>query len=93
MNVAKWLSTNPAKLIGQSYRKGKIEKGYDADLVVFDANRSFTVIESLIQHKHKVTPYLGQELFGIVEQTYLHGNEVYGNGIFTRLNQGRIITR
>ena len=39
-DVAKWLSENPAKLIGKQKNKGKIAIGYDADLVVWDEEKA-----------------------------------------------------
>ncbi|GAA4382951.1 allantoinase AllB [Hymenobacter koreensis] len=93
LDISKWLSSNPAKFIGMSHRKGQIAKGYDADLLVFDAEKQFTVEAGMVQHKHKVSPYLGQELRGVVEQTYLQGVAVYERPHFTRLNQGEILTQ
>jgi allantoinase len=90
-DIAKWLSENPAKLAGQSATKGRIAKGYAADLIVWDAEKSFILTEDMIQHKHKVTPYLGQQLYGVVEQTYIAGVKVFDNGSFTNLNQGKAI--
>lgn len=75
--VSTWLSENPAQLTGQENRKGKIAVGYDADLMVVDTEKKFVVKEEDIQHKHKLTPYLHQELYGIVEQTFLKGVKVY----------------
>ena len=91
--VARWLSTNPARLIGQSHRKGRIAPGYDADLLVLDAAQTFTVTEELLHHRHKVSPYLGRELRGVVEQTYLAGQLVYQRPEFRQLNQGQLLTR
>ena len=34
----KMASYNPAKVLGLNHRKGKIEKGYDADMVLLDEN-------------------------------------------------------
>jgi len=90
-DIAKWLSENPAKLIGKQNSKGKIAVGYDADLVIWSPEQSFTLTEKQIQHKHKVTPYLNRELYGMVKQTYLGGAKVFDNGIFTQLNLGRPI--
>ena len=88
--IVKWLCENPSRLIDPGIKKGRIEKGYDADLVVFDPEKSFTVNEESIQHKHKITPYLGHKLFGVVEQTWLGGIRVFDRtGI--RLNQGQVI--
>jgi allantoinase len=91
-DIAKWLCEKPAELIGKPH-KGKIEAGFDADLIVWDANKKFTVTEDIIQHRHKITPYLNNELFGIVEQTYLAGERVYDNGQFVKLNAGKIIKK
>ena len=90
-DLTRWLSANPARLIGQQTHKGRIEAGFDADLIAFDDQGQFTVTEALIEHRHKVTPYLGQTLTGIVARTWLAGSEVYANGIFTGLNQGRVV--
>lgn len=36
--VIKMITENPARILGLAHRKGLIEKGYDADVVVFDEN-------------------------------------------------------
>ncbi|RAK65230.1 allantoinase AllB [Hymenobacter edaphi] len=92
-DLVRWLSENPAKLIGQAGRKGRIEAGYDADLLVLDADATFTVTEAGLHHRHKVSPYVGETLRGVVEQTYLAGELAYQRPDFVRLNQGRILTR
>jgi len=91
-DVCGWLSANSAKLIGQESRKGKVAEGYDADLIAWNPDESFVVAEDIIQHKHKVTPYLGKELFGVVKQTYLAGENVFDKGRMT-LNKGKIILK
>lgn len=92
-DLALWLCEKPALLAGLQNSKGKIAKGFDADLVVMDEEEKFLVTENIIQHKHKVTPYLNKELSGVVKQTYLAGVKVFDNGSFTQLNQGNIIFR
>lgn len=96
-DLAKWLSENPSKLIGKELpagqagkNKGKITKGYDADLVIW-SDKKFTVKEDGIYHKHKITPYLNEELYGVTEQTFLSGVKVYDHNNFTALNKGKII--
>jgi allantoinase len=91
--ISKWLCEKPAYLIGKETKKGTIAKGYDADLIVWDADKKFVVTEEIIQHKHKVTPYLNEQLWGVVEQTFLSGKKVFDNGAFIALNEGKIITR
>lgn len=98
-DIAKWLCENPS-LLPQLKSKGKIAKGYDADFVVWDPERSFTVTKDMIHHKHKITPYLNEELYGVVKQTWLGGEKVYdgacpdglpGRGKFLHLNKGSIL--
>jgi allantoinase len=92
-DLARWLSENPARLIGQSHRKGRIAAGYDADLIVIDPEKSFVLREDMVLHKHKVSPYICQELWGVVEQTFLAGKQVVEHAAITHLNQGNILTR
>lgn len=101
-DVANWLCQNPAKLIGRQGLKGQIAKDYEADIIIWDDTASFIVTEDIIQHKHKITPYLNEELSGVVEQTYLAGEKVFdnawpdnsfGRGKFLHLNKGKIILR
>jgi allantoinase len=92
-DLARWLSTNPARLIGQSHCKGQITKGYDADLLVLAADQTFTVTEALLHHRHKVSPYLGRELAGVVTHTFLAGKEVFRHPDFLHLNRGQLLVR
>jgi allantoinase len=90
-DIAKWLCENPAVLPGLQQNKGKIEKGYDADFAVWDPDQQFTVTENIIRHKHKLTPYLGEKLYGVVEQTWLSGEKIFADGKFLHLNRGKLI--
>lgn len=89
-DLAKWLCEKPAWL-PQLKRKGKIEKGFDADLTVWNPEELFMVTEEMIQHRHKITPYLGEQLLGVVKQTWLKGQKVYDGGKFLHLNKGNIL--
>ncbi|MGZ8552558.1 MAG: allantoinase AllB [Chitinophagaceae bacterium] len=92
IQMTKWLCSNPAILPGLQHRKGKIQKGYDADFVVWDPEKKFIVTKDIIYHKHKITPYLGEELYGVVEQTWLSGEKVFDGNNFI-LNKGHIVLR
>ena len=89
--LASWLCEKPSRLPGLQQEKGRIAKGYDADLVVWNPEASFTVTKEMIHHKHKTTPYLNKELFGVVEQTWLKGEKVFDDGKFLHLNKGKIL--
>ncbi|MBD2754446.1 allantoinase AllB [Spirosoma validum] len=92
-DMARWLCEKPAELAGLSQRKGRIAPGYDADLLVWNPEKSFTVSEDRLQHRHKMTPYLNEVLYGVVEQTFLSGVQVFDEGHFTTLNAGKLIMR
>jgi len=75
--VSKWLSINPSKLIRLENRKGQIARGCDADLIIVNTEKSFEVKEDTILHKHKLTPYLHERLYGVVESVFLNGEKVF----------------
>ena len=92
-DIANWLAAKPALLPGLQKTKGRIAKGCDADFVVWDPDRSFIVTEEMIQHRHKITPYSGQQLYGLIEQTWLAGEKVFDQGKYLHLNRGKIVKR
>jgi len=76
-DVSKWLSINSSKLIRLQKKKGRISRGYDADLAIVNVEKSFEVKEDIILHKHKLTPYLHEHLYGVVEASFLKGEKVF----------------
>lgn len=78
--ISRLMSEGPAKLAGISDRKGRLAAGLDADLVVFDPDAALHVEPSMIEHRHKITPYEGHVLSGNVKTTYLRGRKVWENG-------------
>jgi len=76
--IAQWMSAAPARLAGLQDRKGTLAAGYDADITLWDPDASFVVNPTEILHRHKVTPYVGRELFGKVLATYVGGRRIFG---------------
>lgn len=76
--LPRWLCEGPARLAGLS-NKGKIAAGFDADLVVWKPESSFVVNPEALQHRHKITPYAGERLRGVVTKTFLRGAEICGS--------------
>ena len=76
-DLAQRTATRPAEIFGLSNRKGKIEVGYDADLVVWDPEKQFAVNPENLFHRHPVTPYDDIQLQGTVEHTFVRGNLIY----------------
>lgn len=92
-DVTQWMCTRPAQLVGLDKKKGRIAHGFDADIVVWDPDASFTVTQSMIYHRHTLTPYEGTTLRGIVERTYLRGEKVYDGGKFSVQASGNILLK
>jgi allantoinase len=91
--LARWMAEGPAKLAGLSKRKGRIAAGFDADLVVFDPDVSFTLTAEQLHYRHAISPYVGEKLWGVVRHTFVRGHEVFANGAFAELPVGMELRR
>lgn len=91
-DLTRLMSAVPAKLARLDSHKGKIAAGYDADIVIWNPEEEFTVVPELIQHRHKLTPYTGRELFGKIEATFVGGRIVFENGAFGGEKFGKLLT-
>jgi allantoinase len=91
--LAAWLCASPARLAGLEKRKGKIAKDFDADLVIWDPDAKFRVEPDRLHQRHKLTPYAGRELYGVVAATYLRGRKVFDRGEFASGPAGAILKR
>ena len=78
-DLTRLMSAGPAKLAGLDGRKGRLAVGFDADIVVWDPEAAFKVSPEIIKHRHKLTPYDGMQLFGVVQKTFSRGRSI-GNG-------------
>lgn len=90
--LSRWMSAEPAKLAGLSEQKGRIAPGMLADLVIWDPEAEFTVNAEALEHRHKLTPYDGHHLKGVVQMTFLRGEPVYREGKFSKPD-GRAILK
>src|SRR5947208_2544824 len=81
----------PAILAGLAHRKGAIRAGFDADLVLWDSDREFIVRSEMLQQRHKLTPYNGRTLRGVVHTTYVRGVRVWHEGRLDHAAAGRLL--
>ncbi|MBA2315973.1 MAG: dihydropyrimidinase [Chloroflexi bacterium] len=87
------LSTSPARMFGLR-RKGAIEPGMDADLVLFDPAALRTMRASDLHHTSDYTPYEGFKIAGAVRCVWVRGSPVVRDGAFVgRRGHGRFVER
>lgn len=79
--VVEVCSTNVAKIFGCT-NKGAIEIGKDADIVLYDTEKDFTIHLENMHSDYDHTIWEGKSLHGYPVQTYLRGQLVYDNGEF-----------
>ena len=77
LDLAKWLSRAPATQVNLQHRKGSIAVGNDADLIFWNPEAEFKVAAEQLEHRHKITPYEGESLHGVVNKTFLRGRKIY----------------
>jgi allantoinase len=77
--ISSLVSQNPAKRFKLA-SKGKLELGFDADLVLLDLSASFVLTPQMLEYRHQQSPYLGQEFTGAVKRTLSRGRMVYTTG-------------
>ena len=91
--LAAWMAAGPARLAGLSGRKGALAAGADADFVVFDPDARWIVGPEHLHFRHKLSPYLGAELRGRVQETWLRGEQVFSSGAIIGPPRGQELLR
>ena len=88
------ISTSPAKIFGLFPRKGTIAPGSDADIVIFDPNRTVTLAAKTLHMKVDYNPYEGRRVTGAADTVLSRGRVVIENGQFAgRAGQGSFLKR
>jgi allantoinase len=93
LELTNWLCQQPANLVGWGQQKGAIAVGYDADFVIWNSDEELEVEPTMIQHRHKITPYQGERFRGVVKTTFLRGEKIFDGGEFVSRPQGRLLMR
>jgi dihydropyrimidinase len=87
------LATTPARRFGLA-RKGAIEVGLDADLVVFDPGPTRVLRADDLHHTSDYTPYEGMAVHGAVRDVLVRGTDVIRDGRFVgRRGSGQRLER
>jgi dihydropyrimidinase len=74
------MSETPAKTYGLYPRKGALRVGSDADIVIFDPNKTWTISDTNQHSKAGFTLYEGTVVTGAVELTMQRGRVLVEDG-------------
>ena len=83
------LVTSKPALFIKAATKGTIEVGKDADFVIWNPEESSLVKEEDVLFRYKISPYIGQNLSGVVLETIVNGETVYKNKSIENKNKGK----
>ncbi len=72
---------NPARMLGLYPRKGALQPGSDADIVIVDPTRVVVPQDDGMESKSAWTPYAGWELLGAPVMTLLRGTVIADEGV------------
>ena len=87
-------SASPARIFGLFPRKGTIAPGSDADIVVFDPNRTITLSAATLHMNVDYNPYEGRQVTGATDTVLSRGRLVIDNGKFVgRPGSGAFLKR
>jgi allantoinase len=92
-HLVRWMCSGPAQLAGLEKQKGAIAAGYDADIAIWNPEKSFVVRPGMLHHRHKLTPYLDTSLRGVVAATFLGGEMIYDGSRFLGTPRGALLRR
>lgn len=88
--IAGLLATLPARRFGLA-RKGAIEPGHDADLVLVDLDAPFVLEGVHLHQRHKASPYVGRRFRGAIRRTLRRGETIFHDGRITADSGGRLV--
>ena len=71
-----WMSEAPAKRF-QLHKKGKLQEGYHADIILVDPNHYHKIHKDDFYSKGKNTPFDGVACCGFIQKTFVNGKCIY----------------
>lgn len=93
-HLVELLAANPARIWGLWPRKGTLQPGSDADIVVYDPIPESVISADTLHHLAGYTPYEGLPVQGEVRATVSRGQIIYREGRFRgRQGRGRFVKR
>ena len=97
ISLNRWVeltSASPAKIFGLFPRKGTIAPGSEADIVIFNPEKSTKLSAKTLHMKVDYNPYEGREVTGVSETVISRGKVIVENGRFVgRAGSGVFLKR
>lgn len=78
--LARSLSEGPAKTFGIYGKKGAVEVGFDADLVILDPEREWEITPDSLYYTNKISAFVGLKGMGLPICTLVRGQVVAKDG-------------
>lgn len=88
--IADLLATVPAERF-RLPQKGRLTIGYDADFTLVDLKAATELREDDLLYRHRISPYIGMAIHGLVRHTFLRGLATVTDGLPTGAVHGRLL--
>ena len=88
--LSRLVSEAPARLAGLA-RKGRLEPGFDGDVVIWDPDAPMIPTPETTRHRHKLSPYAGRTLRGSTAAVFLRGRTISGGAAAATDRRGRAL--
>jgi allantoinase len=89
-HISALIAANPAARF-RIPSKGSLVAGNDADLLLLDPSRSYTLKASQLLQRHKMSPYIGSEFTGVVVRTIRRGETIFLDGKIVAETHGKFV--
>lgn len=89
--IARKMASAPAKLFGIE-RRGAVEPGYAADLVLVEKCAPYTIDDTMVQAPCLWTPFHGRRVTHRVRTVLVNGHEAVADGVLTSSIAGKALT-
>lgn len=76
-NAVQALTSGPATRFGLGDRKGLLEPGFDADVMVYRPDNDYVITEEEQLSNAGWTPFAGMQPGGYIEMTFLRGRKIF----------------
>ena len=90
--IAKVTSEYVAGRFGFAPRKGRIEVGADADMVLVDLRGEHKITPDDLLYRHRLSPYIGRSMKAKIVRTLLRGKTVCLDGKIVSPPMGKLVT-